>query len=85
MPIFTKGRDPKKIQATNLYIYSSSNISVALMREQEETPFVEGTVSKDIKSFEIDNLPIGSWKMRIQNTKEQPEKLWLIVRYTLKK
>jgi hypothetical protein len=40
LPIFTKGRDPKKIQATNLYLYSSTNISVALMQAQEETPVV---------------------------------------------
>jgi peptidoglycan hydrolase-like protein with peptidoglycan-binding domain len=86
LPIFTKGRDPKKILATDLYLFAPGKLSASLMQDAD-MPFTDGPpVGATMKSFvikDIDNLPIGNWKLKIQDMKSEPDKLWLVVRYVL--
>ncbi len=87
LPIFTKGRDPKKIQATDLYLFAPTKLSASLMQDTE-IPFTDGPpVGETMKSFvikDIDNLPIGNWQLKLQDLKTPIDKLWLLVRYVLK-
>jgi hypothetical protein len=88
LPIFTKGRDPKKIQATNLYLFAPAKLSASLMQDTEMMPFTDGPpVGETMKSFvikDIDNLPIGNWQLKLQDHKSAIETLWLVFRYVLK-
>jgi peptidoglycan hydrolase-like protein with peptidoglycan-binding domain len=85
LPIFTKGRDVKKIQATDVYLYSSTKISASLIQDSE-TPFTDGPAVGELKSFGIkdQNLPMSNWKIKIQDPKTELDRLWLVVRYVLK-
>ena len=86
LPIFTKDRDPKKIQATDLYLFASTKLSASLMQDTE-IPFTDGLpVGETMKSFvvKVDNLPIGNWQLKLQDLKAPIDKLWLLVRYVLK-
>jgi hypothetical protein len=87
LPIFTKGRDAKKILATDLYLYSSTKISASLIQDAEALiPFDAGPVVGKLKSFGIkdNNLPMNNWKIKIQDPETELDKLWLVIRYVLK-
>lgn len=84
LPIFTKGA--KKIQATDLYLYTSEKISVTLTQGAQEIPFTDGVpVGKTMKSFVIkeSDLPLSNWQLKIQDLTVEPDRIWLIVRYLL--
>ena len=89
LPIFTKGKDPKKIQATNLYLFAPTNLSASLMQGTEPLSFPpEGTpVGKDMKLLTVkdQNLPIGNWQLKVQDLKTPIDKLWLLIRYVVLK
>jgi hypothetical protein len=88
LPIFTKGRKPDKIQATDVYLFAPAALSASLIRGTEEVGNFEGgtTVSEKMKLFaikDINNCPVTSWQLKIKDTKTELDKLWLVVRYVL--
>ncbi|MEH2358568.1 neuraminidase-like domain-containing protein [Nostoc sp.] len=87
LPIFTKGRNPKQIQAIDVYLFSPTKLLASLMQDSEIIPFTDGVaVGETMKSFVIkdNNLPMNSWQLKIQDGKIVIDKLWLVVRYVLK-
>ncbi len=87
LPIFSKGRDPKQIQAIDVYLFTPTKLSVSLMQDTEMFPFTDGPpVGEIMKSFVIkdNNLPMNSWQLKIQDGKIELDQLWLLVRYVLK-
>lgn len=89
LPIFTKGRDPKQIQAIDVYLFSSAALSASalvLTQGSDEFTFTDGAPLGAMKSFVIKDIscPITSWQLKIQDVKTELDKLWLLVRYTLK-
>jgi hypothetical protein len=87
LPIFTKGRDPKQIQAIDVYLFTPTKLSASLMQDTEMIPFTDGaSIGETMKSFVIKdtNLPMNSWQLKIQDGKIESDKLWLLVRYLLK-
>lgn len=89
LPIFTKGRQPDKIQATDVYVFTSANLSSAALTLTEGTDdlsFTDGPVVGTMKSFVINGIssPIDSWQLKIQDVKTKLEKMWLLMRYVLK-
>ncbi len=87
LPIFTKGKDPKQIQAIDVYLVTPTKLSASLMQDTEMIPFIDGSpVGETMKAFVIkdNNLPMNSWQLKIQDVKTKIDKLWLLVRYVLK-
>ncbi len=89
LPIFTKGRAPKKIQATDIYLLTPSALTASklvLKHNSEEETFTDGVSIGSMKSFviKVDNFPIVNWEISIQDIETELDKLWLIVRYVLK-
>lgn len=89
LPIFTKGRQPDKIQATDVYVFTSANLSSAaltLTQATDDLTFTDGPSVGTMKSFVIKDMssPIDSWQLKIQDVKTKLEKMWLLVRYVLK-
>ena len=88
LPIFTKGRQPDKIQATDVYVFTSANLSAAaltLTQATDEFTFMDGPAVGTMKSFVIKDIssPIDNWQLKIQDVKTKLEKMWLLVRYVL--
>ncbi len=89
LPIFTKGRQPDKIQATDVYVFTSANLSSAaltLTQATDDFMFTDGPAVGTMKSSVIKDMssPIDSWQLKIQDVKTKLEKMWLLVRYVLK-
>jgi peptidoglycan hydrolase-like protein with peptidoglycan-binding domain len=87
LPIFTKGRDQKKIQATDVYLFTSTKVSASLTQETDMMTFTDGVpVGDKMKSLVIKdlNLPVSDWQIKLQDVKAPIDKLWLVVRYVLK-
>jgi Tc toxin complex TcA C-terminal TcB-binding domain len=89
LPIFTKGRQPDKIQATDVYVFTSANLSSAaltLTQGTDDLTFTDGPAVGTMKSFVIKDIssPIDSWQLKIQDVKTKLEKMWLLIRYVLK-
>ena len=89
LPIFTKGRDPKKLQAIDLYLLTPSPLTASnlvLKQNTEELTFTDGVSVGSMNSFvaKDNNLPIANWELSIQDLDTELENLWLIVRYVLK-
>jgi len=86
LPFFTKGR--KKIQANDLYLYSSTPLSASLIPDPGN-PFTSSATG-DIKTMklyaikELQNYAIADWQLTLKDVgKDGLEKLWLLIRYTL--
>jgi hypothetical protein len=89
LPIFTKGRPPAKIQATDVYVFTPAALSASalvLTQGTDEFTFMDGPPVGIMKSFVIKDMscPIDSWQLKIQDGKVALEKFWLLVRYVLK-
>ncbi len=88
LPIFTKGRDPKKIQATDIYLLTSSPLTASkllLKQNTEELTFAKGVAIGSMKSFVLKDisLPITNWELKIQDLDTQIDQLWMLVRYVV--
>jgi len=88
LPIFTKGRPPAKIQATDVYLFTSAPLSASaliLAQATDEFTFTDGPPLGTMKSFVIKDIscPMSSWQLKIQDTKLEVQKLWLAARYIL--
>jgi hypothetical protein len=89
LPIFTKGRQPNEIQATDVYLFTSAALptsALVLTQGTDEFTFTDGPPMGTLKSFVIKdvNCPITSWQLKIRDVKIELDKLWLLVRYVLK-
>jgi hypothetical protein len=92
LPIFAKGRSPKNIQATDVYLYKPKTLksSIKLIQsDNTETDFgasqdVGATMSSSVIHAGDSAIPMDNWQVKIQDTKTPIDKLWLIVRYVLK-
>jgi hypothetical protein len=88
LPIFTKGRPPAKIQATDVYLFTSAALSASaliLAQATDEFTFTDGPPLGTMKCFVIKDIscPMSSWQLKIQDTKLEVQKLWLVARYVL--
>ncbi len=89
LPIFTKGREPAKIQAIDVYLFTPADLSASkfvLTRATDEFTFTDGVQVGTLKSFVIKDIscPITSWQLKVQDVTTEIDKLWLLVRYVLK-
>jgi SAM-dependent methyltransferase len=88
LPLFTRswlsGKKPT-LTTSDIYLFSApalkhQNLSL------NEAPFSDGLDLGPMKAFTIkDEIAMDNWTLKIQDTQTQLEKLWLIVRYVLKK
>lgn len=89
LPIFTKGRPANKLQATDIYLFTSSILpasALKLTQGTEEFSFTDGPSVGTMKSLVIKDVsfPIANWEIKIQDAKVELDKFWLIARYVLK-
>ncbi|NTW97334.1 MAG: hypothetical protein HGB28_02155 [Oscillochloris sp.] len=92
LPIFTKGRKPGNIKATDLYLFTNAALPSAtlvqrLKNQEEETPFAAGPTVRNLQSFAIKDidLSMSGWTLKIGDVKTEVSELWLVVRYKLGK
>jgi hypothetical protein len=89
LPIFTKGRPPAKIQATDVYLYASAPAleasSLTATQGGNEITFTEGPATGGMKAFAAKDVgsAMDDLKLTIADTTTQIDKLWLLERYTL--
>jgi hypothetical protein len=88
LPIFTKGRLPKNILATNIYLFVSGSIpltSIAAIQSAVEVTFTPGKTVGTMRSLVANDAdaPMGDLKIKIQDTKTVIDKMWLLERYIL--
>ena len=91
LPIFTKGRKPDKILATDVYLFtpaviSASDLALSQLADTYETFTVGPKVGTTMNSFAIKDIsvPVANWKLKIKNVNAEIEKIFLLVRYVLK-
>ena len=89
LPIFTKGRQPNKIQATDVYLFTPAALpasALVLAQATDEFTFTDGPQVGTMKSFVIKDTscPMTNWQLKIQDVTTEIDKLWLLVRYVLK-
>jgi hypothetical protein len=89
LPIFTKGRLPAKILATDMYLFTPAALAAStlvLTQGAEEITFTNGPpVGTTMKSFvtKDNSVAMDSWQLKIKDVKTVLDKLWLIVRYKI--
>jgi hypothetical protein len=94
LPIFTKGRLPANIKATDIYLFASGTLnasSITGMQGGNEITFTEGQSLGNglpgptgMKSFvaQVDSA-MDSLQLTIHDTNTTIEKMWLVERYVL--
>lgn len=88
LPIFTKGRPPAKILATDMYLFTPAALAAStlvLTQGTDEYTFTDGPQVGTLKSFvtKDNNVPIDTWQLKIQDVRTELDNLWLIIRYKL--
>jgi hypothetical protein len=89
LPIFTKGRPPAKIQASDVYLLTPAALSAStlmLTHGTDDLNFADSPSVGSMKSFvikDIDNLAVDNWQLKIENMDVEIDKLWLVARYVL--
>jgi hypothetical protein len=86
LPIFTKGRDPKKILAKEIVLYVPVSVSVSITATQGGNPISFGpekTVGTMKSRVSNDEAPMGNLTITIHDTKTVIDKMWLVERYVL--
>jgi len=87
LPVFTKGRPPKKILAKTIYLFYSDSISAPITATQggEDIPFTLGKTIGSMKSFVANDIeaPMGDLQIKIQDAKTVIDKMYLVERYVL--
>jgi hypothetical protein len=87
LPVFTAGRPPAKIRATDIYLFAPAAISaVELTRPgtSDDVPLQPGafgTLKPLVASGQ--QLPMDTWQLAIKDTTTAVDKLWLVTRYQL--
>lgn len=88
LPIFTKGRKPEKIQATDVYLFVSGSLSAASITATQggvDITFADdGQSIGTMKSFVAKvSAAMDSLQIKFQDTNTTIEKIWLVERYVL--
>jgi len=88
LPIFTKGRPPAKIQATDIFLFASGSLSASAITATQggnDITFTDGQTIGTMKSFAAKdvNASMDSLQIKINETKTTIEKMWLLERYVL--
>ena len=89
LPIFTKGRPPAKIQATDIYLYASAPALTAATltatQGDNQIAFTDGPATGTMKTFVAKDVgsAMDNLQITIADTTTQINKLWLLERYTL--
>src|SRR5882672_8937480 len=88
LPIFTKGRDAKKIRAKDIYLFVSGTLaatSITATQGGDPITFTNGQTIGTMKSFvakDVDSA-VDNLQIKIQDTKTTIDKMWLLERYVL--
>ena len=89
LPIFTKGKDPKKILATDVYLYKPKTLKSAIKLIQSDNTESDFGSPQDIGEMsssvihDDNGIPMNKWQVKIQDLTTSIDKLWLVVRYKL--
>jgi Tc toxin complex TcA C-terminal TcB-binding domain len=91
LPIFTRGRSPAKIRATDIYLFVSGSLPASaftVTQDGNDFPFTDGPSlgsGSTVKSFVATDIDaaMGGLQIKIADTKNVIEKMWLVERYTL--
>jgi len=90
LPIFTKGRDPKKIAAKNIYLFVSGTLpgsAIAVTQGGIDITFTAtaGKTVGTLRSFVANDVdvPMGDLEIKIKDTTTAIEKMLLLERYVL--
>jgi Tc toxin complex TcA C-terminal TcB-binding domain/Neuraminidase-like domain/Salmonella virulence plasmid 28.1kDa A protein len=86
LPIFTKGRDAKKIVAKDIYLYIPDSLSVSITATQggNNISFGPGKTVGTMKSLvSNDEAPMSDLHITIHDTATVIERMWLLERYVL--
>jgi len=88
LPIFTKGREPKKIPAKNIYLFVSGTLplsAIAATQGGVDITFTAGKTVGTLRSFVANDIdaPMGDLQIKIQDTKIAIDKILLLERYVL--
>jgi hypothetical protein len=88
LPIFTKGRPPAKIQATDIFLFASGSLSASAITATQggnDIPFTDGAEIGTMKSFVAKDVKaaMDSLQIKIKDTTTTIEKMWLLERYVL--
>lgn len=88
LPLFTKGRPPAKIKATDIYLLVSGSLpasSITATQGGNKIPFTDGQAIGAMKTFVARDADaaMDSLQIKIQDTKITIDKMWLLERYVL--
>lgn len=88
LPIFTKGRKPEKIQAMDIYLFTSAPLAASAITATQggtDITFTDGPMTGTMKSFVAKDVgaAIDSLQLKIADTKKVIDKMWLLERYVL--
>ena len=89
LPVYAKGRSPAKIQATEMHLFTTANLSAAdltLTQAAIELLFSDGVAIGEMKSLvskEIDDFFLQNWQLKIRAVQTKIERMLLVVRYKL--
>jgi hypothetical protein len=86
LPIFTQGKPAGTIQATDIYVFTSSGLSAGMLTLTTavgDQTFTDGSAGM-LKYFVAHgDAPFSGWQLKIRDVKTTLDKLWLVVRYVL--
>lgn len=89
LPYFTQHDAPKKIQAADVYLFSSDELetsSLHLLQGTDEFSFSEGAPVGSMKSHVINDIgcPMTDWSLKITDMETDPDRIWMVIRYTVR-
>lgn len=88
LPYFTVAYDPKKVIASDVYLFSSADIdasSVSLLQGREEFTFSDSVPVGNMKGFAVKDpgCPLTEWTVMIADMETELNRMWMVVRYTM--
>jgi hypothetical protein len=89
LPIFTKGRKPGNIQATDIYVFAGGKTlptGITVQQGSDNMALIPAPKVGEMKPFSISGLPgspMDTWQISLQGMNPDLEKIWLVARYTL--
>ena len=89
LPYFTVAYDPKKVVASEVHLFASDELnasSVSLLQKKEEFTFSDSVAVGKMKAFAIKDVdcPLTEWTVKIADMETELDRMWMVVRYTLK-
>jgi hypothetical protein len=88
LPIFTKGKDPAKIRASDIYLLVSGSISASSITATQggkDIPFTNGPTIGTMQSLvaKVVDAAMDSLQIKLHDTQTTIDKMWLLERYIL--